>query len=87
MTFDLSPALGLGLKKLIAGAAFSIGLMLVVIAGAELYTGNSLMVSSVMIGEITWQKVLAKWGVVYAANFVGLGYWGAYLRPRPHQAG
>jgi formate/nitrite transporter len=71
VTFDLSPALGIGLKKLIAGAAFSIGLMLVVIAGAELYTGNSLMVSSVMIGEVTWQKVLAKWCLVYAANFVG----------------
>ena len=71
VTFDLSPALGVGLKKLIGGAAFSIGLMLVVIAGAELYTGNSLMVSSVMIGEVTWRRVLAKWSVVYVANFVG----------------
>jgi formate/nitrite transporter len=71
VTFDLSPALGIGLKKLIAGAAFSLGLMLVVIAGAELYTGNSLMVSSVMIGEVTWQKVLTKWCLVYAANFIG----------------
>lgn len=71
VTFDLAPALGLGLKKLIGGAAFSIGLMLVVIAGAELFTGNSLMISSVMVGEVTWQRVLAKWGVVYLANFVG----------------
>lgn len=71
VSFDLSPELGLGLKKIIAGSAFSLGLMLVVIAGAELYTGNSLMVSSVMIGEVTWKRVLAKWGVVYGANFVG----------------
>ncbi len=71
VTFDLSPILGVGMKKLIAGAAFSLGLMLVVIAGAELFTGNSLMVSSVMIGEVTWQRVLAKWCVVYLANFVG----------------
>jgi formate/nitrite transporter len=71
VTFDFSPALGLGLKKLVAGAAFSIGLMLVVIAGAELFTGNSLMVSSVMIGEVTWKKVMAKWALVYAANFIG----------------
>ena len=71
VTFDMSPALGSGLKKLVAGASFSIGLMLVVIAGAELFTGNSLMVSSVMIGEVTWGRVLGKWGIVYVANFVG----------------
>jgi len=63
--------MGLGLKKLISGAAFSLGLILVVIAGAELFTGNNLMVSSVMIGRVTWRKVLAKWGLVYTANFMG----------------
>lgn len=71
VTFDLPPALGLGLKKLMGGAAFSIGLMLVVIAGAELFTGNSLMVTSAMIGEVTWKRVMAKWALVYVANFVG----------------
>ena len=71
VTFDMDPSLGLGLKKLLTGAAFSLGLMLVVIAGAELFTGNTLMVSSVVTGRVTWQKVLAKWGLVYAANFVG----------------
>jgi formate transporter len=71
VTFDMSPSLGLGLKKLVTGAAFSLGLMLVVIAGAELFTGNNLMVSSVVTGRTTWQKVLAKWGLVYCANFLG----------------
>jgi formate transporter len=71
VTFDLPATVGLGLSKLIGGAAFSIGLMLVVIAGAELFTGNSLMVSSVMIGQTTWNKVLTGWGVVYVANFIG----------------
>ncbi|WP_319521804.1 formate/nitrite family transporter [uncultured Desulfosarcina sp.] len=71
VTFDLAPHVGVGLKKLIAGAAFSLGLMLVVIAGAELFTGNNLMVSSVITGRTTWQKVLAKWGLVYFANFIG----------------
>ena len=70
-TFDMNPALGLGLKKVVAGASFSIGLMLVVIAGAELFTGNTLMVSSVVTGRVTWRTVLAKWGLVYGANFVG----------------
>ncbi len=71
VTFDMDPSMGLGLKKMVAGAAFSIGLMLVVIAGAELFTGNNLMVSSVITGRVTWQKVLAKWGLVYTANFIG----------------
>ena len=71
VTFDMPATMGLGMKKLVGGAAFSIGLMLVVIAGAELFTGNSLMVSSIMIGQTTWNKVLAGWGVVYVANFAG----------------
>ncbi len=71
VTFDMPPDMGIGLKKLITGMSFSIGLMLVVIAGAELFTGNTLMVSSVMTGRVTWQKVLAKWGLVYLANFIG----------------
>jgi formate/nitrite transporter len=71
VSFDMDPSLGLGLKKLVTGSAFSLGLMLVVIAGAELFTGNSLMVSSVMIGRVTWRKVFAKWGLVYVANFIG----------------
>ncbi|MEE4354859.1 MAG: formate/nitrite family transporter [Desulfococcaceae bacterium] len=71
VTFDLAPIAGIGLKKLISGAAFSLGLMLVIIAGAELFTGNNLMISSVMIGEVTWKKMLAKWSVVYLANLAG----------------
>ncbi|MGD9732494.1 MAG: formate/nitrite family transporter [Desulfamplus sp.] len=71
ITFDMPASLGLGLKKLLSGAAFSLGLMLVVIAGAELFTGNNLMVSSVITGRVTLSKVLAKWAVVYTANFLG----------------
>ncbi len=71
VTFDMDPSMGLGLKKMITGATFSIGLMLVVIAGAELFTGNNLMVSSVITGRVTWRTVLAKWGLVYTANFIG----------------
>ncbi len=71
VSFDMNPAAGIGLKKLLVGGAFSLGLMLCVIAGAELFTGNTLMVSSVMTGRVTWKKVLAKWGLVYVANFIG----------------
>ncbi len=71
VTFDSAPIVGIGLTKLVAGVAFSIGLMMVIIAGGELFTGNNLMVSSIMIGEVTWGKVLKKWAIVYVANFVG----------------
>ncbi|MFZ1985709.1 MAG: response regulator, partial [Desulfatitalea sp.] len=53
VTFDLAAKAGIGIQKIVAGSAFSLGLMLVVIAGAELFTGNNLMVSSVMSREIT----------------------------------
>jgi formate/nitrite transporter len=71
VTFDAASRLGIGLSKILSGATFSVGLMLVVIAGAELFTGNNLMVSSVMTREITFGAMLKRWGVVYLANFVG----------------
>jgi formate/nitrite transporter len=71
VTFDMDPTLGIGLKKLVSGVAFSIGLMFVVIAGGELFTGNNLMVSSIVTGKVTWKKVMAKWALVYVANFLG----------------
>lgn len=71
VTFDLAPRAGIGLTKLVAGAAFSLGLMLVVIAGAELFTGNNLMVSSVLSQEITFGSMTKRWVLVYVANFLG----------------
>ena len=71
VTFDMSAFLGIGLTKFMSGSVFSLGLMLVIIAGAELFTGNNLMVSSVMTGDITFSKMLRRWGLVYVANFIG----------------
>jgi formate transporter len=71
VTFDATAKLGTGLTKLVSGGLFSVGLMLVVIAGAELFTGNNLMVSSVMSKEITFAKMMERWGLVYLANFIG----------------
>jgi len=71
VTFDLSARAGIGLTKIAAGSAFSLGLMLVVIAGAELFTGNNLMISSVMSREIAFGKMLKRWILVYSANFIG----------------
>lgn len=71
VTFDMAAFTGIGFSKIMAGAAFSLGLMLVVIAGAELFTGNNLMVSSVLSREITLGNMIKRWGAVYLANFAG----------------
>ena len=71
VTFDLASRAGIGVQKIVAGSAFSLGLILVVIAGAELFTGNNLMVSSVMTKEISLKAMFQRWSLVYAANFIG----------------
>ncbi len=68
---DMSRYFGVGFSKLMMGAVFSVGLMLVVIAGAELFTGNNLVVLSALDKRISWGKVITHWGIVFAANFIG----------------
>lgn len=54
------------------GAVFSVGLMMVVIAGSELFTGNCLFCCiSVINGQATWGGLLKNWVVVFLANFIG----------------
>jgi formate/nitrite transporter len=71
VSFDMAGYLGVGFTKFMTGAVFSLGLMLVIIAGAELFTGNNLMISSAIAREITFGRMLERWGLVYAANFIG----------------
>jgi len=63
--------LGQGVARLLSGSVFSLGLMLVVICGAELFTGNSLLTKTALLGEISWGKLLENWVVVLLGNFVG----------------
>lgn len=58
-------------SRVMGGVAFSLGLLLVVVAGAELFTGNNLLVMAWADGKITADEVLANWAVVSLANFVG----------------
>jgi len=60
-----------GLAKALAGALFATGLMLVVIAGAELFTGNMIMLAPLISGKIRLGGLLRNWGLVYVGNFVG----------------
>jgi len=65
------PATHGGLGRLVAGVVFGTGLMLVLVAGAELFTGNTLMVIAVLDKKITIKDMLRNWVLVYIANFVG----------------
>jgi len=71
VSFDMSKYLGVGFTKFIFGSVFSVGLILVVIAGAELFTGNSLIFVSVLNGDVKVGKLLNNWFWVYLANFAG----------------
>ncbi len=63
--------LGFGPTRLIGGLSFSLGLILVIIGGAELFTGNSLIVMARASGRIATRALLRNWALVYAGNFVG----------------
>ena len=71
VSYDMSKFLGVGFTKFIFGSVFSVGLILVVIAGAELFTGNSLIFVSVLNGDVKASKLLNNWFWVYFANFAG----------------
>ena len=65
------PELSYAIKRILGGMVFSLGLILVVIAGAELVTGNNLMVMARVHGKISTRLLLRNFVVVYFANLVG----------------
>lgn len=71
VSHDLAARFGIGFMRFIRGSVFTAGLMLVVIAGAELFTGNCLMVIGVWARQVPLKKLLRSWTVVYLANFIG----------------
>lgn len=64
-------SLGFAATRLLGGLAFSLGLILVTVAGAELFTGNNLLAMGWASGCVTTRDVLRNWVVVCAANFIG----------------
>jgi len=60
-----------GIGRVFAGAIFPVGLMLVVVCGAELFTGNMLMIGAVVKKRITVLSMLRNWLIVYVFNFIG----------------
>ncbi len=71
VTQDTATFVGRGISALLGGSVFSLGLMLVVICGAELFTGNSMLTSSALQGEIPWAKLMENWAIVIMGNLVG----------------
>ena len=67
----LAKAETFGLGRALAGAIFGTGLMLVVVAGGELFTGNTMMIASVLDRKITVLPMLKNWFFVFIGNLVG----------------
>ncbi len=66
-----SGVLTYGVTKLLVGLAFCLGLILVIVGGAELFTGNNLIVMAWASGKVSTKALLRNWGIVYLGNFVG----------------
>jgi formate/nitrite transporter len=82
------PAAPFGLSRLAGGVAFSLGLVLVVIGGAELFTGNNLIAMAWAAGRVSSAQVLRNWFWVYAGNLlVALGTVALVLLAGVHQLG
>jgi formate/nitrite transporter len=67
----ISTAAPTGLTRLMMGVVFSLGLILVVVGGAELFTGNNLIVMAWAGRKVSTGRLLRNWAIVYAGNFVG----------------
>lgn len=77
-------ALGFAARQVLGGAVFSLGLLLVVVAGAELFTGNNLLAMAWADGQVSTRAVLRNWSMVCLGNFIGaaglalLVYWSGH---------
>ncbi|MCV5856376.1 formate/nitrite transporter family protein, partial [Escherichia coli] len=60
-----------GITRLIGGLAFSLGLILVVVTGGELFTSSVLTLVARASGKISWKTLVKNWFVVYFGNMVG----------------
>ena len=65
------PTLGFAARQVLGGVTFSLGLLLVVVAGAELFTGNNLLAMAWADGKISTREVLRNWAIVCCGNFIG----------------
>jgi formate transporter len=62
---------GYGISRLLGGIVFSVGLILVIVGGAELFTGNNLIAMAWASGKVRTRHLLRNWTLVYIGNFIG----------------
>ena len=65
------PTLPFGVQRVVGGICFFLGLVLVLCCGAELFTGNMLLICAKAANKITWKGLLRNWGLVWLGNLVG----------------
>jgi formate transporter len=66
-----SSTLPYGVGRLLAGLVFTLGLILVIVGGSELFTGNNLIMMAFASGKVSLADLLRNWVTVYVGNFVG----------------
>jgi formate transporter len=64
-------SLAYGVQRLLGGLVFTLGLILVIVGGAELFTGNNLILMAFASGKVSLSALMRNWAIVYAGNFVG----------------
>jgi formate/nitrite transporter len=70
-TVMADPSMSFGWRRLLGGIVFSVGLIFVIVGGAELFTGNTLIVMAWAGRKVKTARVLRNWGIVYLGNFIG----------------
>lgn len=70
-TANAGPGFEATIAKFMGAAVFPVGLMFVVMFGAELFTGNNLLTISLCKQDVSWGEMLRNWGVVWVANLIG----------------
>lgn len=70
-TFLGDPTIPFAAQRMVGGICFCLGLVLVLCCGAELFTGNSLMICAKLSGKIGWGGMLKNWGIVWLGNLAG----------------
>ncbi len=71
VSVDATQYVGLGIARIITGTVFSVGLILVILGGAELFTGNCLIWLSVIGGKVKTHELVRNLSIVYLGNFLG----------------
>ncbi len=69
--FLSDPSIPFAVQRMVGGICFCLGLVLVLCCGAELFTGNSLIICAKASGKVSWSGMLKNWVIVWTGNLIG----------------